>query len=250
MADDTAVRPRVPADQARTRKRFVRRRWRRRWLTWKPALALALVLVLAGVAVWFVLFSRTLAVQHVHVSGADLLSKKYVVRIADVERDGPLALVDLRGPAQRLRSLAPIKSVDVTREWPDSVRIQVRERTAVAVVELGDRVRGMDAEGIVFRDFDKAPENLPLVRIATGTSAEAMAEAASVVAALPRDLARDVEYLEVLTVDQITLQLRDGRQVVWGSAEQSDVKAEVLAALLGQDAKVYDVSAPGSPTIR
>lgn len=249
MRDDTAVRS-APAAQARTRRRFARRQWRRRWLAWKPLLALCVVLVLVGVALWFVFFSRALSVQHVKVTGAHLLDRRYVERTAGVDLDGPLLLVDLHGPRDRLRSLAPVKSVDVTREWPNSVRIQVRERKAVAVVELGDRVRGMDADGVVFRDYEKAPENLPLVRIATGTSAEALAEAASVVAALPNTIARDVEHLEVLTVDQITLMLRDGRQVVWGSAEQSDVKAEVLPALLQQDAKIYDVSAPGSPTIR
>ena len=43
--------------------------------------------------------------------------------------------------------------------------------------------------------------------------------------------------------------LRDGRQVEWGSAEQSKQKAEVLAELLtAVDAKHYDVSVPGQPT--
>ena len=42
--------------------------------------------------------------------------------------------------------------------------------------------------------------------------------------------------------------LRDGRQVVWGSAEDSAAKAEVLVALLKEPAKRYDVSVPGQPT--
>ena len=33
-------------------------------------------------------------------------------------------------------------------------------------------------------------------------------------------------------MDQISLVLRDGRTVVWGSADESDLKAEVLAVLL------------------
>ena len=66
--------------------------------------------------------------------------------------------------------------------------------------------------------------------------------------ALPPALSRRVEHLEVETVDQITLVLRDGRQVVWGSAEDSEAKAEVLVALLKEPARRYDVSVPGQPT--
>ena len=47
-----------------------------------------------------------------------------------------------------------------------------------------------------------------------------------------------------------SLELRDGRTVVWGSAEESGAKAEVLAALLEQPGATYDVSVPSQPTIR
>ena len=50
------------------------------------------------------------------------------------------------------------------------------------------------------------------------------------------------------TVDQISLVLRDGRTVEWGSAEQSELKAEVLVPLLKRPAQRYDVSVPGQPT--
>jgi cell division protein FtsQ len=35
---------------------------------------------------------------------------------------------------------------------------------------------------------------------------------------------------------------------VWGSADESDLKAQVLAVLLRQPARTYDVSVPGQPT--
>ena len=39
-------------------------------------------------------------------------------------------------------------------------------------------------------------------------------------------------------------------QVVWGGVDDSALKAEVLAALLKTDAKVYDVSSPTTPVTR
>ena len=49
----------------------------------------------------------------------------------------------------------------------------------------------------------------------------------------------------------VSLVLKDGREVVWGSAEESETKAEVLATLLATvQAQVYDVSVPSKPTTR
>ena len=102
----------------------------------------------------------------------------------------------------------------------------------------------------MFRDYERPPGDLPRVRRAATADRDALREAAAVVAALPADLAERVDHVEVATVDQIALVLRDGRRVEWGSAEESEEKAEVLAALLEQrEAKAYDVSVPGQPTI-
>jgi cell division protein FtsQ len=162
-----------------------------------------------------------------------------------------LALVDLEAISRRVAALAEIEDVDVTRSWPDGIRIDVTERTAIAVVELGGRLRGLDAEGVVFRDYRTAPKGMPRVRPTTSTGSDALAEAAGVVAVLPSDLATRVDHVEVQTIDQITLVLRDGRQVLWGSAEQSELKARVLPELLAaQRAQVYDVSVPESPITR
>ena len=68
------------------------------------------------------------------------------------------------------------------------------------------------------------------------------------VAALPQGLASRVDHVEVVTVDQITLVMRDQREVLWGSAEESALKAEVVDKLLAaQEASYYDVSVPGQP---
>ena len=146
-------------------------------------------------------------------------------------------------------SLAVVKEVDVSRQWPDTVLIEIVERVAIAVVEIGGRLRGMDADGVVFRDYNRAPPGLPRVQTDIGTSAEALREAALVISALPESLTLLVDYLQVTTVDEISLFLKDGRQVVWGSADDSETKAEVAIDLLQKiDADVYDVSVPTQPT--
>ncbi len=49
-------------------------------------------------------------------------------------------------------------------------------------------------------------------------------------------------------MDDVALTLRSGDLVRWGSVEDADLKASVLAALMKRKASVYDVSAPRLPT--
>lgn len=235
----------------RTRRRFARRQWARRWLSLRYVLAFVLVVGLLATSVWLVFFSATLQVKRVEVVGNDLLSDSRVREIADIPLGEQLALVDIARADARVGSLAEVQSVDVTRAWPDAVRIQVVERTAVAVVELAGRLRGLDAQGVVFREYKTVPKGMPRVRPGSSAGTDALKEAATVVSALPEDLAARVDHVEVATVDQITLVMRDERQVLWGSAEQSELKAQVVDRLLAaQEASVYDVSVPGNPTVR
>lgn len=233
---------------ADARKRFARRQWARRWLTWRYVLAAVLGLGLVVGSIYMVFFSSTLSVQGVEVSGTQTLSEEQVRDAADVPLGGPLATVDLDRIAYRVRSLAVVKSAEVTRQWPHDVLIEIVERQPVAVVEIAGELHSLDEEGVVFGSYRRAPQGLPRVRAESGADSAALAEGAAVVAALPDDIAELVDFAEVVSVDRIVLQLRDGREVVWGSADQSAEKAEVLGAMLRHEARVYDVSVPGQPT--
>ena len=256
MARTGAQRParsRTDRDPAeRTRRRFARRQWARRWLAWRYVVAVvALVGVVAGGA-WLVYFSAWLSVTGVEVRGVAQLSAAQVREAARVPEGEALARVDLGRIRSRVEALAPVRSADVSRQWPDQVLIEVEERVAVAVVELEGRLQGMDDEGVVFRDYAQVPAGLPRVETGGATGSEALREAALVVASLPADLQARIDHVEVATVDEISLSLPDGRTVEWGSAEDSELKARVLADLLtaAPDAAFYDVSVPARPTTR
>jgi cell division protein FtsQ len=238
----------VDAATIRSRKRFARRQWARRWLAWRRVVALLLLFALIGGTVWLFYFSGVLAVKDVEVEGTRTLAAAEVREVAAVPSGLPLARVDLDAIRARVEALAVVRDADVTRTWPDRVHIDVEERVAIAVVDIAGRTRGMDSQGVVFRDYPKPPPDLPQVHTTSDTRSDALREAALVVESLPSEITRRVDHVEVATIDQISLALRDGKTVVWGSAEESDAKAEVLTGLLRQPARTYDVSVPGQPT--
>ena len=71
--------------------------------------------------------------------------------------------------------------------------------------------------------------------------------AARVIASLPSSLAGRVDHVAVAGVDQVSLAMRGGAVVIWGSDAQSALKAQVLVRLLAQPGHTYDVSVPGQP---
>ena len=162
----------------------------------------------------------------------------------------PLARVDIGAIKSRVEALAPVKSVQVTRMWPDQVLIEISERTVVATVEVGGEFRAMDVNGVLFRKFAQAPRQFPRIRSEQTADTESLREAGKVLGSLPADVAKRVSFVSVESIDRISLVLRDGRTVLWGSAEDSADKARVISKLLARPARSYDVSVPGLPTFR
>jgi cell division protein FtsQ len=236
-----------PDPASRSRRRFARRQWLRRWLVWRYVIASFLLVVLVVAGVWVVFVSSLLTVQQVKVEGESQLSEQQVLAAAQVPDGAHLAQLDLGAIRSRVGALAQVRAVDVSRDWPHGVLVKVTERTPVAVVEIGGRFHAMDAEGVVFRDYRQPPPGMPRVVTTADTGSAALAEAAGVIASLPSGLAARVDHVAVSGVDRVSLVLRGGAVVIWGSDAQSDLKARVLVRLLAQPGHTYDVSVPGQP---
>jgi len=229
---------------------FTRRRWRHRLRRLRPFLYVAVVLLLAGAAVWTVYFSSVLAVRDVSVRGSTTVSSVRVEAVARAPLGRQLARVDLGAIQARVETIPAVRSVSVSRSWPHTVAIRITERTPVAVVDRGAGLQAVDEDGVLFGSYAHRPADLPLLQTAPDVKAEALAEAARVVTSLRPDIKAKVQRVDVETVDRIRLLLGDGRTVMWGSAQDSAQKAEVLAVLLEQKASEIDVSVPGRPTTR
>lgn len=245
-AGRTARPPAVDGPQ-----RFRRRR-RRRWVV--PAAAV-LALALVGGAGWVLGWSSLLAVHGVRVDGRTAAVRDEVlaaVQAGGAAADGiPLARVDTDRVAAAAAGVTAVDRVEVTRAWPHTVLVRVVERTARAALKTPYGYRLIDAEGVAYATVRARPRSLPLLSAADGPAGEdARAAAVNAVRSLPRRLASQVGVVRASSPDDIEFSVGDGVTVVWGDAERSARKAEVLTALMARRARVYDVSAPDLPTLR
>lgn len=241
------------SSQDRTRRRFARRQWRRRWPVVRAVLLVLLLIGAVAFGVYAIYFSPWLRVEGATVAGTSQLTDEEVLAAAEVPTGGALARVDLDAVEARVEKLTAVRSVEVSREWPHDVHIEVDELEPLAVVGEGTSYAFLADTGDTFTFGAmprQAPPGLPRVQVASGADRLALQEAADVVAALDEEVAALVDHLEVETADEIRLVLDGERVVEWGSADLSDEKALVLLHLLDArpDAAVYDVSVPSLPT--
>lgn len=235
---------------ARAQQRFARRQRlvrRRGWLPWVVG---GVLLVLAGFTGWLFYFSSAFAVSGVRVTGLDTVPSATITQAAEAPIGTPLAKVDLDAIADRVRTVPAVADAQVTRAWPDRLVIVVTERVPVVLVTDGKRFELVDATGVSFRSVPTRPEGLPEALVVGTRRDVTIRSVVKVSAALPVALRAQVASISAGSPDSITLNLGSGVKVVWGSADDSPRKAEVLSVLMRRDAKVYDVSAPDLPVTK
>lgn len=236
--------PRLAAKQQAERRDH--RHLLARRTTW--VLGVAAPLVLLG---WVVLASSLLAVNRISVSGEHRLTAAQIDAAARVDSGTPLARVDTNAVAKRIRALAPVADVTVSRAWPHTLKVTVVERRPVVAVPQGRAVVLLDGTGVALGTASTIPKGVFKLEVASPGPTDATTRAAlGVLHGLPTPLVAQLYSLKAASPEQVTLLLRGGRTVLWGGADGGVAKASALAALLKMPGTVFDVSAPGVVTRR
>jgi cell division protein FtsQ len=234
-----------PATRARARRR--RTRWRAAFF------ALAGLAIVAGVG-WALLGDRVFVVRSVTVTGTRQLATE-VIAAAGVPLGTPLLSVDSGAAARRVEAIQQVASATVSEDWPDHLVIAVTERVpAMAIRMAGGGYDLVDPSGVIVSMAKTPPAGLPVfVTVLPGSALRGNPEvttAADVLAELQPWLARQVARVSAAAVtagsEQVTLNLRDGKTVRWGSTDNAAQKNRELSILLPGEVRDVDVSAPGT----
>jgi cell division protein FtsQ len=178
-----------------------------------------------------------------------VLTAKQVADAAAVPLGVPLIRQDLDAIAQRATTLPQVASATVRRHWPSTVTVTVTERRPLLAILQPTGYALVDAQGVAFETRPRVPAGV-LRTDADPGNAPLLADLAVVAAALPDGLRARVDRLTSTSGGDVTLVLSSGTTVHWGDADESPLKAQVVAALLSKKPRAIDVSAPHNPALR
>jgi cell division protein FtsQ len=230
----------------------------RRRLRWIVALAVVTGLVAAA---WGISQSPLLDVDHLVVSGtghttAGHTTAAQVEAAAGIHRGDALAWLNTGRAVAGLEALPYVRTARVERQWPDTVRIVVAERTPVAWVEGGGRRALVDGTGRVLELVTEPPAGLPQL---AGTKAVpdpggtvATAVAARVAAGL-LGLSFGVQSITATDAGVSLWLPAGGPEIRMGEPDRVRVKVRAASAVLGamflagSTVHYVDVSVPTNP---
>jgi cell division protein FtsQ len=210
------------------------------------------LLIFVGVGV----FSPIMALQKVVVVGASRVDASAIVAELKSQIGKPLPLVDTRSIEATLAKQPLVKSYSTQSIPPHTLIVNIVERSAIGYLQTAQGFSLVDPAGVSIEVTKARVSGVPLIEV-NGSSAtsKGFAAAVSVIRSLPTSLQGKVDRVIAATTDDVTIVLKNsGVRVVWGSPENSALKARVLTSLMKayppwRHAE-YDVSSPESVVVR
>ncbi|KAB1663386.1 FtsQ-type POTRA domain-containing protein [Pseudoclavibacter sp. CFCC 13611] len=195
-------------------------------------------------------FSPWLSVQHIEVRGTQRASAAELSDALSDQVGRPIIGLSGAQIERELQQFSAVESYSIRAELPGTLIVTVTERAPIGVFKKGDSYLLVDAAGVVVQSADQPEEGYPTLQVAsTDPQSPAFSSVAAVLRSLDGDLLAQVATAQASTQDDVQLTLRSGTTVVWGDGSETELKARVLRALVGDrpDAKHIDVSSPSLP---
>jgi cell division protein FtsQ len=219
-------------------------------------LAIALVLALAG---WFWLRDSSLvAVRTVEVSGVGG-ARGAAIRIALEQAARSMTTLHVRRGAldAAVAPFALVRSLEVSTDFPHTMRIHVVTNVAVGAVVVGGRRIPVTSDGTLLRDVT-APASLPTIPLSSPPGGKRLTDptglsAVAVLAAAPEALRTRVAAVTSSAAHGLAVQLAHGPVLWFGDEGELVAKWAAAAAVIADPsaagASAIDVTVPRRPAV-
>ena len=253
------ARPETAASAARAGKRLSNtkrdeRERRQRALRVRRVTFGVLIALLVGVLAWgvYALYhAPVLPIERVAVSGARHYDEATIRRLAMVPQEATMIRVPVSAIVRRLEADPWITEAKVTRDFPDTLRIAVRERSPVAVVDAGGKNLWLVSSDLTWLGRRSAEgTGLVVVRGVDEVKAQAGARlrqpeivnAVKSIRGISSELRKQVISVSAPTVDETAFKTKDDVEIFVGEATQMAQKDRIIRQILAQEKGVVYIN--------
>ncbi|MCX7919097.1 MAG: FtsQ-type POTRA domain-containing protein [bacterium] len=127
---------------------------------------LMLIVILVGIQLtMFVFWSNYFSLRKVEISTTKQINRTEILNLADVQLQKNLVTLPTRNIIKRVMVHPWVKEVRIQKRFPATIRIDVVERSPIAVV-CGKEMYGVDAEGYLLPGiYPESLQELPIVTV-------------------------------------------------------------------------------------
>ena len=123
-----------------------------------------LALPVAALVVWLALTNLVFMIRNVEVVGVEGAARQDVVRLSGIRMGGRMDSLDLEIIRTGVESTGALALVDVSKRYPSTLVLTVRQRTHDAVILQAGKILVLDSDGYVVSAGDSMPaESVPYV---------------------------------------------------------------------------------------
>jgi cell division protein FtsQ len=167
----------------------------------------------------------------------------------------PLPLVDESAVKAALIAFPLVQSYSLEARPPHELVVRIVERLPIGLIQSRAGFTLVDSAGVALSTTESPAPGRPLLTITGGKDSRAFKAVGQVMRTLPASIRDQVTAISATTADDVTLRLGAANcDVVWGSADDSAMKALVLEKVMLQrppaTVSAYDVSSPHAVVVR
>lgn len=244
------------------RKRAVRQSKRSSGKARIIAIIVAVVLLACGIAFFVLYNSDTFKVEKVTVTGVEHITAEEMTELADIPSGSTLLSVDAGAIKGRLSSNPWVKDVAVERAFPDTINLNITERSIGAVVDIRTDDSGStetwalatdgmwltkipdqnseEGQALASKIYEDASAALRITDVPYGSTPEAgttcensnISNALGIIDGMSTQLAEQVRYVSASDAESTTLTLDNGIEVAFGNSENIRDKERVVLQLM------------------
>ena len=194
-------------------------------------------------------------VKSINVTGVHRMDSKPIFALAAGQKSTAMPLVDVSSIRQKLLGYGWVKDARVSRRLPDTLVIDIVERTPAALWQDADKLSLIDSEGVV---LDKVKvSDMPDLPLLVGPGANAHSGGLNALLADVPSLKPQLESANWVGGRRWDLNFQSGETVVLPEGDDEArqalakfAKLDKSAGLLGRGIKRFDLRIPGKMIVR